>query len=171
MTRKRAPERTGARIEGAGPDAPSAFPAAGTVQIVRAKLHGLRVTGAALDYHGSITLDPDHCDAVGIVPMEFVDIWNKHSGARLSTYVIHGKRGSGCCILNGAAARTCQVGDAVIVCASLTVPLAEAHVTRPRVAVFDAENRIEDLLEYRATRHADGRTSFETARLRNTSRK
>src|SRR5690349_20498715 len=116
MTRKRAPVNAGARVEGAGPDAPSSFPAAaGTVQIVRAKLHGLRVTGAALDYHGSITLDPDHCDAVGIVPMEFVDVWNKHSGARLSTYVIYGERGSGCCVLNGAAARTCQVGDAVII--------------------------------------------------------
>jgi len=171
MTRKRAPVRTGARIEGAGPDAPSAFPATGTVQIVRAKLHGLRVTGAVLDYHGSITLDPDHCDAVGIVPMEFVDIWNKHSGARLATYVIHGPRGSGCCILNGAAARTCQVGDAVIICASLTLPLAEAHVPRPRVAVFDAQNRIADLLEYRTTRTADGRSSFETVHLRHKSRR
>lgn len=171
MTRKRVPVRAGTRIEGAGPDAPSAFSATGTVQIVRAKLHGLRVTGAALDYHGSITLDPDHCDAVGIVPMEFVDIWNKHSGARLSTYVIHGPRGSGCCILNGAAARTCQVGDAVIICASLTLPLAEAHLPRPRVAVFGADNRIEDLLEYRTARLPDGRTSFETVPLRRNSRK
>jgi len=166
MSRRRAPVRAGARTEGAGPDAPSAFPAAGTVQIVRAKLHGLRITGSALDYHGSITLDPDHCDAVGIVPMEFVDVWNKHSGARLSTYVIHGPRGSGCCILNGAAARTCQVGDAVIICASLTLPLADAHTQRARVAVFDDENRIEDLLEYRVDRDADGRSTFETVRLR-----
>jgi aspartate 1-decarboxylase len=163
--------RAGARTEGAGPDAPSAFPAAATVQIVRAKLHGLRVTGSALDYHGSITLDPDHCDAVGIVPMEFVEVWNKHSGARLTTYVIHGPRGSGCCILNGAAARTCQVGDAVIICASLTLPLTEAHVPRPRVAVFDERNHIEDLLEYRTTALPDGRRAFETVRLRRPSKK
>lgn len=168
MARKRALAAAGAPLEGAGPDAPSSFPAGGVVQIVRAKLHGLRVTGAALDYHGSITLDPDHCDAVGIVPMEFVDVWNKHSGARLSTYVIHGPRGSGCCILNGAAARTCQVGDAVIICASLTLPLAEAHRPRPRVAVFDADNRIDDLLEYRATLQPDGRSTFKTVRLRGT---
>jgi aspartate 1-decarboxylase len=160
MTRRRAPAlRAGAAAT------PPGLPAGGQVQIVRAKLHGLRVTGADLDYHGSITLDPDHCDAVGIVPMEFVDVWNKHSGARLSTYVIHGERGSGCCILNGAAARTCQVGDAVIICASLTLPLAEAHVPRPRVAVFDASNRLSDLLEYRAGRLADGRSTFETVRL------
>src|SRR5690606_5635380 len=77
-------------------------------KVVRGKLHGIRVTGADLNYHGSITLDPDHCEAAGILPMEFVDIWNKASGARISTYVIYGERGSRCCILNGAAARTCQ---------------------------------------------------------------
>ncbi|HEY9572870.1 MAG TPA: aspartate 1-decarboxylase, partial [Pusillimonas sp.] len=82
-------------------------------KVVRGKLHGIRVTGADLDYHGSITLDPDHCEAAGILPMEFVDIWNKNSGARISTYVIYGERGSRCCILNGAAARTCQRGDEV----------------------------------------------------------
>src|SRR3546814_17479184 len=84
-------------------------------KVVRGKLHGIRVTGADLDYHGSITLDPDHCEAAGILPMEFVDIWNKNSGARISTYVIYGERGSRCCILNGAAARPCQRGDEVII--------------------------------------------------------
>lgn len=132
---------------------------------MRAKLHGLRVTGAELDYHGSITLDPDHCDAVGLLPMEFVDVWNKHSGARLSTYVIWGERGSRCCVLNGAAARTCQPGDSVIICASLWVPFAEAHVPRPRVAVFDARNEITDILEYRVDVDASGRSSFATVRL------
>jgi aspartate 1-decarboxylase len=141
------------------------MPASAQVQVVRAKLHGLRVTGAALDYHGSITLDPDHCEAVGIQPMEFVDIWNKHSGARLSTYVILGERGSRCCVLNGAAARTCQVGDAVIICASALLPLAEAHLPRPRVAVFDAHNDISELLEYRTGRKANGQTEFRTVVL------
>jgi aspartate 1-decarboxylase len=144
------------------------MPASAQVQIVRAKLHGLRVTGAALDYHGSITLDPDHCDAVGIQPMEFVDIWNKHSGARLSTYVIYGPRGSRCCVLNGAAARTCQVGDAVIICASALLPLAQAHLPRPRVAVFDAQNRISELLEYRTGRNSGGETTFRTVTLATT---
>jgi len=46
-----------------------------------------------LDYHGSITLDPEHCEAAGIYPLEFVDIWNKNSGARISTYVVFGDRG------------------------------------------------------------------------------
>lgn len=67
-------------------------------------------------------------------------------------------------ILNGAAARTCQAGDAVIVCASASLPLAEAHV--PRVAVFDADNRISELLEYRVDRDPSGRSTFRTVRLR-----
>ncbi len=71
------------------------------IQVVRAKLHGLTVTDANLEYQGSITLDPLHCEAVGIYPLEFVDIWNRNSGARLSTYVIFGEPGSGCCILIG----------------------------------------------------------------------
>lgn len=70
-------------------------------KIVAGKLHGIHVTEANLNYHGSITLDPDHCEAAGILPMEFVEIWNKNSGARISTYVILGERGSRCCILNG----------------------------------------------------------------------
>jgi aspartate 1-decarboxylase len=124
------------------------------------------VTGADLDYHGSITLDPDHCEAVGILPMEFVDVWNKHSGARLATYVIWGKRGSRCCILNGAAARTCQVGDAVIIVAKALVPMRQAALPRPRVAVFDQANRIDELLEYRAGVDAQGKNTFRIVKLR-----
>jgi len=91
-------------------------------KVVGGKLHGIRVTEANLEYHGSITLDPDHCEAAGILPLEFVEIWNKNSGARISTYVILGERGSRCCIVNGAAARTCQPGDELIICSSIYLP-------------------------------------------------
>ena len=87
------------------------------IEIVRAKLHGIRVTDANLNYQGSITLDPEMCERVGIYPMEFVDIWNKNSGARIQTYVILGEPGSRCCVLNGSAARTCQPGDEIIIAA------------------------------------------------------
>ncbi|HKZ74095.1 MAG TPA: aspartate 1-decarboxylase, partial [Steroidobacteraceae bacterium] len=90
-----------------------------------AKLHGLRVTGAELHYEGSIMLDPEHCDAAGLIPFEFVEIWNKSSGARISTYIIAGERGSRCCVLNGAAARTCQVGDELIIAARADVEVDE----------------------------------------------
>jgi aspartate 1-decarboxylase len=136
------------------------------VEVVRAKLHGLHVTGADLDYHGSITLDPDHCEAVGIQPLEFVEVWNKHSGARLSTYVILGERGSGCCILNGAAARTCQVGDSVIIVAKALVPLSSVAEPRPRVAIFDADNTIQELLEYRVGHDDQGRPTYAARAVR-----
>ena len=85
--------------------------------VLIAKLHGLRVTGADLGYEGSIALDPEHYELAGMLPFEFVDVWNKNSGARISTYVIAGERGSRCCVLNGAAARTCAVGDELIIAA------------------------------------------------------
>ncbi|PBB95590.1 aspartate 1-decarboxylase [Mesorhizobium sp. WSM3862] len=129
-------------------------------KIVAGKLHGIHVTEANLNYHGSITLDPDHCEAAGILPMEFVEIWNRNSGARISTYVILGERGSRCCILNGAAARTCQSDDPIIVCNSIY--LDEAHITslKPRIVTFDQDNYILDRLSYSVDLDTDGRYSF-----------
>lgn len=139
---------------------------AGTIAVIRAKIHDIRVTDANLDYRGSVTLDPEHCEAVGILPLEFVEIWNKNSGARITTYVIWGKRGSRCCVLNGAAARTCQPGDAVIVVARTSIHPADIGGHRARVALMSAENRIEELLEYRVGSDAAGQTDFRTVRLR-----
>ena len=85
------------------------------VKVIRAKLHGLRVTGADLHYHGSITLDPEHGALAGLYPCEFVEIWNKNSGARLSTYVIYGESGSGVIQMNGAAAHIIKVGEEIII--------------------------------------------------------
>ncbi|MET3597762.1 aspartate 1-decarboxylase [Mesorhizobium shonense] len=129
-------------------------------KIVAGKLHGIHVTEANLDYHGSITLDPDHCEEAGMLPMEFVEIWNKNSGARISTYVILGERGSRCCILNGAAARTCQPGDQVIICNSVYVHESELTALKPRVLTFDKDNRIVDRLTYSVERDAEGSYCF-----------
>jgi aspartate 1-decarboxylase len=139
---------------------------AGTIAVVRAKLHDIRVTDADLDYQGSVTLDPDHCEAVGILPLEFVEIWNKNSGARITTYVIYGKRGSRCCVLNGAAARTCQPGDPVIIVARTSVQPDRITQMRPRVALFDHDNRVRQMLEYRVGRDQQGRATFRMVRLR-----
>jgi aspartate 1-decarboxylase len=135
---------------------------AGTIAVIRAKLHDLRVTDADLDYQGSITLDPEHCEAVGILPLEFVEVWNKNSGARITTYVIWGRRGSRCCILNGAAARTCQKGDRVIIVARTSVHPEAITTQRPRVALFNADNGVGKVVEYRVRRGRDGRLSFST---------
>jgi aspartate 1-decarboxylase len=129
-------------------------------KILAGKLHGIHVTEANLNYHGSITLDPDHCEAAGILPMEFVEIWNKSSGARISTYVILGERGSRCCILNGAAARTCQAGDQIIICNSVYVDEQQLTSLKPRILTFDEDNRIRDRLSYSVDRDSHGRYTF-----------
>ncbi|QRM32342.1 aspartate 1-decarboxylase [Microvirga sp. VF16] len=129
-------------------------------KVVAAKLHGIHVTEANLNYHGSITLDPDHCEEAGICPLEFVEIWNKNSGARISTYVILGERGSRCCILNGAAARTCQPGDQVIICNSIYIPEGQIPEMTPRILTFDRENNVVERLSYRVRVDATGRYQF-----------
>ncbi len=117
-------------------------------KVVAAKLHGIHVTEVNLNYHGSITLDPDHGEEAGIIPLEFVEIWNKNSGARISTYVILGERGSRCCILNGAAARTCQPGDQVIICSSMYIPEEDITEMTPRILTFNRENNVIERLSY-----------------------
>ena len=119
------------------------------MKVIRAKLHGIRVTNADLNYHGSITLDPVQCEQAGIYPMEFVEIWNKNSGARITTYVIFGQPGSRCCILNGAAARTCQVGDELIIAASDYLPSPESlYSLKPRILTFLPDNQVDQVLLY-----------------------
>jgi aspartate 1-decarboxylase len=129
-------------------------------KIVGGKLHGIRVTDANLDYHGSITLDPDHCERAGILPLEFVEIWNKHSGARLSTYVIFGDRGSRCCVVNGAAARTCQRGDELIICSAIYLDEGGISEVSPSVVVLDEGNNIVESLRYSVKVDGAGRYQF-----------
>ena len=119
------------------------------IRVVRAKLHGIRVTGADLNYHGSITLDPEHCRQAGIYPLEFVEIWNKATAARISTYVIYGEPGSRCCILNGAAARTCHAGDEIIIAASDYIDPKDLPAMSPRVLTFKPDNEVDEVLAYR----------------------
>lgn len=130
-------------------------------KFVAAKLHGITVTEADLNYHGSITLDPDHCEAAGILPMEFVDIWNKQSGARISTYVIYGTRGARQCILNGAAARTCQVGDQLIICSNDFLDAGAVTEIAPTVLTFTPENKVDEILTYKAQRDEAGKLTFD----------
>lgn len=136
------------------------------IKILRAKFHCIRVTNSQLDYHGSVTLDPVQCCKIGILPMEFVDIWNKNSGSRISTYVIYGEPGSRCCVLNGAAARTCQAGDEVIICASEYIDNPRELVERkPLVACFDAENNITEIIKYEVAAKDDDGLQFQAASL------
>ena len=119
------------------------------LQILRAKLHGIRVTGCDLDYHGSITLDPQFCRLAGIFPLEFVQIWNKNNGQRLSTYVLYGQSGSRCCVLNGAAARACEKGDELIISAVEYVEgPGDICKRQPVVLTFAPDNAVLERLCY-----------------------
>lgn len=112
-----------------------------TLNILKSKIHCATITEANLHYMGSITIDQDLMDAVGIVANEHVHIVNNMNGERLETYVISGPRGTGCICLNGAAARKCQVGDEVIIMAYADMTLEEAATWQPRV-VFPDENNM-----------------------------
>ncbi|MEE1315831.1 MAG: aspartate 1-decarboxylase [Prevotella sp.] len=112
-----------------------------TIEVLKSKLHCVQVTEANLNYMGSITLDRDLMDAVGIIPGERVFIVNNNNGERFDTYTISGERGSGCVCLNGAAARKVQVGDTVIIMAYARMTPEEAKNFTPCVA-FPENNRL-----------------------------
>lgn len=131
------------------------------LKIVRAKLHCIRITGADLNYHGSISLDPLICERAGILPLEFVNVWNKQTGARISTYVIYGEAGSRCCVLNGAAARTCQVGDEVIITAVEYADRQRLYDFKPPVLVFGPGNVIERVFHYDVYKSKDHDFDFQ----------
>ena len=88
------------------------------LNMVGPKLHCMRITESKLNYHGSISIDAAILRKASLLPGEFVNVWNKNSGVRLSTYILPAEDNSRICCLNGAAARSCQVGDEVIVTAN-----------------------------------------------------
>lgn len=108
--------------------------------LLKAKLHRATVTGADLDYEGSIAIGPELIRAAGLLPWERVDIYNVTNGARFSTYVIPG-HSRGEILVNGAAARLVQKNDQVIIAAYAEFDADEARRHRPVVVLLDAENR------------------------------
>ncbi|PYZ99180.1 aspartate 1-decarboxylase [Alteribacter lacisalsi] len=114
--------------------------------MMSAKLHRARVTEANLNYVGSITIDEDLMDAVGVLANERVQVVNNNNGARLETYVIPGKRGSGTICLNGAAARLVQPDDRVIIIAYQWIANEDAREHQPKVAILNDKNEITQLM-------------------------
>lgn len=104
--------------------------------LLKAKLHRIRVTEANLNYEGSLTLDPDDMEAVGIVPYEKILCADVENGNRFETYAIAGKRGSHVCCLNGAAAHKGKVGDRLIVMCFAQMSSEEAVNWTPKVKHF-----------------------------------
>ncbi len=111
------------------------------LNILKSKIHRVQVTEANLEYIGSITIDEDLIEASGILPNEKVTVVDNTNGARLETYVIPGKRGSGCICINGAAAHLVHVGDTVIIMAYAWMSEEEARTFKPKV-IFPENNHI-----------------------------
>jgi aspartate 1-decarboxylase len=112
------------------------------IEILKSKVHRLVITEANLNYIGSLTLDEDLMDAANLIANEKVQVVNVNNGARIETYVITGKRGSGICCLNGPAARSGQVGDIVIVISYARMEFEEAKKFKPWVVFPNDGNRI-----------------------------
>ena len=113
--------------------------------MMRAKIHRATVTDANLNYVGSVTIDEDILDAVGIFPHEQVQIVDNNNGARFETYAIAGPRGSGMICLNGAAARLVQPGDIIIIMAYSYMADEAARALEPRIAILGDKNRIVEM--------------------------
>jgi aspartate 1-decarboxylase len=112
------------------------------IKLMKSKIHRATVTGADLNYEGSIALDEALIEAAGFVVGESVHVWNISNGERFETYVIRAPRGSGEVRLNGAAARLVALGDLVIVVSFCWVEPAEAEKLSPRVVLVDEKNRV-----------------------------
>lgn len=117
------------------------------INMFKSKIHRATVTEADLNYVGSITIDEDLLEAAGIYPNEKVQIVNNNNGARLETYTIAGKRGSGIICLNGAAARLVQPGDIIIIISYCWLEEKELAQYQPKVVFVDKNNKMEKITD------------------------
>jgi len=110
--------------------------------MLKSKIHRATLTGAELDYEGSIAIDRDLMTAADLLPGEQVHVLNLSNGQRLITYVIEAPAGSGTMLLNGPAARLGIKGDMVVILAYCTVGDDEARKFRPKIVHVDGQNRV-----------------------------
>jgi len=112
------------------------------IQVVKSKIHRVKVTGADLNYIGSITIDEDLMDAANIIQGEKVQIVNNNNGARLETYAIPGPRNSGEITLNGAAARLVSPGDVLILITYAFMDIEVAKTFKPALVFPNEDNNL-----------------------------
>jgi len=112
------------------------------IEVLKSKLHCVKVTEANLNYMGSITIDEDLMDAANMIAGEKVQIVDNNNGERLQTFIIKSERGTGCICLNGAAARKVQVGDTVIIISYALMDFEEAKTFKPTVVFPKEGNRV-----------------------------
>ncbi|HOU02073.1 MAG: aspartate 1-decarboxylase [Bacteroidales bacterium] len=109
------------------------------IEVLKSKIHRVTVTGANLNYIGSITIDEDLLDAANMIENEKVQVLNLNNGERFETYIIKGKRGSGDICLNGAAARLVLPGDILLIMAYALIDFNEAKSFKPVVIFPDTK--------------------------------
>ncbi len=112
------------------------------IQLLKSKIHRVKITQAELHYVGSITVDEDLMEAANIIENEKVQIVNINNGERLETYVIKGEKGSGMICLNGPAARKVQVGDVIIIISYCSLAFEDAKKYKPVVIFPDDHNKL-----------------------------
>lgn len=112
------------------------------IEVLKSKIHRVKITQAELHYVGSIAIDEDLMNAANIIAGEKVQIVNINNGERIETYVIKGERGTGMICLNGPAARKAQVGDIVIIISYASLDFEEAKTFTPTLIFPDPDNKI-----------------------------
>jgi len=113
------------------------------VYLLKSKIHRARVTGASLNYEGSLTIAEDLMEKVGLLPYERILCGNIANGERFETYAIKGKRGSGVIELNGGVARLGNIGDQITIMSFSEVAASEARNWKPRVIVLGERNKVK----------------------------
>ena len=111
-------------------------------EMLRAKIHRIKVTERDVEYEGSLSLDRDLMRAAEMLPFEKVDVYDIENGNRFSTYLIEGEAGSGECCVNGAAAHLVEIGDKVILASYTTLDEHEARNHEPRIVLIGEDNKI-----------------------------
>jgi aspartate 1-decarboxylase len=112
------------------------------IEVLKSKIHRVRITQAELHYVGSITIDEALMEAANLIEGEKVQVVNINNGERLETYVIKGERQSGIICLNGPAARKAQVGDIVIIISFASMDFEEAKKFKPWLIFPNPDNKL-----------------------------
>ncbi len=118
--------------------------------MLRAKVHRIKVTERDIEYEGSLSLDSELMHAADMLPFERIDVYDVDNGNRFSTYLIEGRPGSGDCCVNGAAARLVELGDKLIIAAFCSLEESEVRRHQPKLILIGEDNKITRAAETEA---------------------
>lgn len=113
------------------------------IEVLKSKIHRVKITEADLDYIGSVTIDENLMEAANLIENEKVDIYNYANGERFHTYVIKGARGSGVICLNGPASKKVKVGDDIIIASYAMMDFEAAKIFKPYIVFPDSHNQLK----------------------------